>query len=150
MTGVSLIKPIVYTGLLSAFALFMSACSTITPAIIPITPVVEAPRVALVLGGGGTKGFAHVGVIKALEEGGITPDIIVGTSVGSLVGSLYASGITPNRLEHLALTTADNELLDFTWSNQGFIEGIKIFFRIKKTVILHTELNVKNTKNTNK
>ncbi len=126
MTGVSLIKPIVYTGLLSAFALFMSACSTKTPAIIPITPTVEAPRVALVLGGGGTKGFAHVGVIKALEEGGIKPDIIVGTSVGSLVGSLYASGITPNRLEHLALTTADNELLDFTWSNQGFIEGIKL------------------------
>ncbi len=126
MAGVSLIRPIIYTSLFGASALLMSACSTTTPAATPVEPIIEAPRVALVLGGGGAKGFAHVGVIKALEESGITPDIVVGTSVGSLVGSLYASGITANRLEQLALTTADNELIDFTWSNQGFIEGIKL------------------------
>ncbi len=126
MASISLIRPIIYTGLFGASALLVSACSTITPAATPVEPIIEAPRVALVLGGGGAKGFAHVGVIKALEESGITPDIVVGTSVGSLVGSLYASGITANRLEQLALTTADNELLDFTLSNQGFIEGIKL------------------------
>ncbi len=124
--AISSIRPIVYASLLSAFALLMSACSTIKPAAAPVAAVIEAPRVALVLGGGGAKGFAHVGVIRALEQNGITPTIVVGTSVGSLVGSLYASGLNANKLEQLALTTADSELLDFTLSSQGFIEGIKL------------------------
>ncbi|WP_227674622.1 patatin-like phospholipase family protein [Psychrobacter jeotgali] len=89
-------------------------------------PVIDQPNVALVLGGGGAKGFAHVGVIKALEENGITPTLVVGTSVGSLVGSLYASGYSAAQLENLALTTPDSELMDFTLSNQGFVEGIKL------------------------
>jgi NTE family protein len=84
------------------------------------------PVIALVLGGGGAKGFAHVGVIKALEARGIKPDLIVGSSVGSFVGSLYASGMTANHLEHLALTTTDNELTDFTLAYQGIIEGVKL------------------------
>lgn len=109
---------------LIALTLFMSACSTVTPTI--KAPAIASPSVALVLGGGGAKGFAHIGVIKALEENGITPTLIVGTSVGSLVGSLYASGYTPAQLEHLALTTADNELTDFVLSNQGFVEGFKL------------------------
>ena len=126
MVDAPLIRPILYISLLGVTAVSMSACSTMTPATPAVAPVLEAPRVALVLGGGGAKGFAHVGVIKALEKGGITPTIVVGTSVGSLVGSLYASGIQPSRLEQIALTTADSELLDFTLSSQGFIEGIKL------------------------
>ena len=126
MADAPLIRPILYISLLGVTAVSMSACSTMTPATPAVAPVLEAPRVALVLGGGGAKGFAHVGVIKALEKGGITPTIVVGTSVGSLVGSLYASGIQPSRLEQIALTTADSELLDFTLSSQGFIEGIKL------------------------
>ena len=134
MAAISSIRPFTYASLLIAFALLISACSTIKPAAAPVAPVIEAPRVALVLGGGGAKGFAHVGVIKALEQNGITPTIVVGTSVGSLVGSLYASGLKANRLEQLALTTADNELLDFTLSNQGFIEGIKLKYFINTNV----------------
>lgn len=116
-------------SILSMLALPMSACSTLNPATTDsasLTKVIETPRVALVLGGGGAKGFAHVGVIKALEEQGITPTLIVGTSVGSLVGSLYASGYTPAQLERLAITTPDSELTDFVLSNQGFVEGIKL------------------------
>ncbi|MGO2340051.1 MAG: patatin-like phospholipase family protein [Psychrobacter sp.] len=114
-------------SILSLLGVAISACSTLTAApVTPDIPDIEPPSVALVLGGGGAKGFAHVGVIKALEENGITPTLIVGTSVGSLVGSLYASGYTPAQLEHLALATTDNELTDFTLSNQGFIEGIKL------------------------
>ncbi|WP_352259864.1 patatin-like phospholipase family protein [Psychrobacter sp. TB55-MNA-CIBAN-0194] len=114
-------------AILTTLGLVISACSTLTPAsVTPIVPEIESPSVALVLGGGGAKGFAHVGVIKALEENGITPTLIVGTSIGSLVGSLYASGYTPAQLERLALTTTDSELTDFTLSNQGFIEGIKL------------------------
>ena len=115
-------------SLLVLLGLPIIACRSLTPATIAPTPApkIEPPTVALVLGGGGAKGFAHVGVIKALEEQGITPTLIVGTSVGSLVGSLYASGYTPAQLEHIALTTTDSELTDFVLSNQGFIEGIKL------------------------
>ena len=113
-------------SLLSTLALLTSACNSLKPATTPVQPSLNVPSVALVLGGGGAKGFAHVGVIKALEENGITPTLVVGTSVGSLVGSLYASGYTPAQLEQLALTTPDSALTDFTLSNQGFIEGIKL------------------------
>jgi NTE family protein len=64
---------------------------------------VKAPRVALVLGGGGPRGFAHVGVIKVLEEAGIRPDLIVGSSAGALVGALYAGGMDAERLEREAM-----------------------------------------------
>ena len=57
---------------------------------IPVRPK-PAPKIALALGGGAARGFAHVGVIKALEAQGIYPDIVVGTSAGSVVGALYAS-----------------------------------------------------------
>ena len=113
-------------SVLAVLALGTNACSTLTPAPAPVAPIANVPKVALVLGGGGAKGFAHVGVIKALEANGIKPTLVVGTSIGSLVGSLYASGYTPAQLERLALTTTDSELTDFTLSNQGFIEGIKL------------------------
>lgn len=113
-------------SVLIAFGLSMSACNSLKPVSTTEPVVTNKPTVALVLGGGGAKGFAHVGVIKALEENGITPTLVVGTSVGSLVGSLYASGYTAKELERLALTTTDSELTDFTLSNQGFIEGIKL------------------------
>ncbi|WP_296244432.1 MULTISPECIES: patatin-like phospholipase family protein [unclassified Psychrobacter] len=112
--------------MLSILGLLISACQSLPPITETVTPIINQPKVALVLGGGGAKGFAHIGVIKALEENGITPTLVVGTSVGSLVGSLYASGYNANQLEHLALNTSDNELTDFTLSNQGFIEGIKL------------------------
>lgn len=121
-------KKLIRPSLLAILSLVISACNSIAPSTTnaQIQPVPDAPTVALVLGGGGAKGFAHVGVIKALEESGITPTLVVGTSVGSLVGSLYASGYTPQQLEQLALTTPDSELTDFVLSNQGFIEGIKL------------------------
>ena len=65
--------------------------------------LVPRPGVALVLGGGGPRGFAHVGVLKVLEEAGIKPDLIVGASVGAMVGALYASGMDAERLEREAL-----------------------------------------------
>ena len=112
--------------ILIAFGLSMSACNSLKSVSTSESLVTKKPTVTLVLGGGGAKGFAHVGVIKALEENGITPTLVVGTSVGSLVGSLYASGYTAKALERLALTTTDSELTDFTLSSQGFIEGIKL------------------------
>ena len=60
---------------------------------------VEAQKIGLVLGGGGAKGGAEVGVLKVLEQAGIRPDLIVGTSIGSIVGGLYAAGYTASDLE---------------------------------------------------
>ena len=71
---------------------------------------VGRPNVALVLGGGGPRGFAHVGIIKVLEEAGIKPDLVVGASVGAMVGALYAGGMNAARLEREAL---DLDVLKF-------------------------------------
>jgi len=78
-------------------------------------PRFEAPsgppsKVALVLGSGGPRGFAHIGVIKVLEENGVRPDLIVGSSVGSMVGAFYAAGMTAAELERLA---HDIRVMDF-------------------------------------
>jgi len=67
---------------------------------------VDRPRIGLVLGGGGAAGVAHVGVVRALEELGIRPDVVAGTSMGAIVGGLYAAGLTPDELE-AAVTTID-------------------------------------------
>jgi len=68
------------------------------------------PKIALVLSGGGAKGLAHIGVLKVLEEAGIRPDIITGTSMGSIVGSLYAAGYTADELTDINMY-ADWDLL---------------------------------------
>lgn len=120
------LSPLLRFSMLGILGLSISACQSMTPVVETATPLSNQPKIALVLGGGGAKGFAHVGVIKVLEENGIKPTLVVGTSVGSVVGSLYASGYTAAQLEQLALTTTDSELTDFVLSNQGFIEGIKL------------------------
>ena len=63
----------------------------------------DRPIVALVLGGGGRRGFAHVGAFKALDAAGVKPDLVVGTSAGALVGGLYAAGLSGVELEQLAM-----------------------------------------------
>lgn len=94
----------------------------------PIAPVkqVREPVVALVLGGGGAKGFAHIGVIKVLESHGIRPKLVVGTSAGSFVGGLYASGLSPFALQQLALNLEESDVRDLTLSRQGFLVGQKL------------------------
>src|SRR4051812_17041773 len=59
------------------------------------------PKIGLVLSGGGAKGIAHIGVLKVLERAGITPDYITGTSMGSVVGGLYAMGYSAGDLEKI-------------------------------------------------
>ena len=59
------------------------------------------PKIGLVLSGGGSKGVAHIGVIRELENRGIKPDYITGTSMGALIGGLYACGFSPDQLEEV-------------------------------------------------
>jgi len=84
------------------------------------------PTVALVLGGGGLRGFAHVGALRALEEAGIKPDIVVGTSAGSVVGAAYASGMDLEKIKSAALNVKVSSLMDFTLSSSGIMRGNKL------------------------
>lgn len=104
----------------------LTACTTTPTTSKPTVKPPTTSKVALVLGGGGAKGFAHIGVLKVLEKNGIKPDLIVGTSSGSLVGSLYASGKSASDIEEIATHVSNDELLDFTLSKQGIIEGVKL------------------------
>ena len=76
---------------------------------------IKRPKIGLVLSGGGAKGFAHVGVLKVLEQAGIKIDYIGGTSMGAVVGGLYASGYNAAQLDSIvSATNSDNLLISNT------------------------------------
>ena len=79
----------------------------------------KAPAIALVLSGGSARGFAHIGVIKVLEESGLAPDLIVGVSAGSLVGAAYAAGMSAREMVEVANRMDSTMLADFTLPNLG-------------------------------
>jgi len=98
--------------------------NVVEPQSILIAPLQsQKPIVALALGSGGERGFAHIGAIKALEANGINIDIVVGTSAGSVVGALYAGGYNSVELEQLAIQLDQDQLNDFELSKRGYIRG---------------------------
>lgn len=122
-------------GVCLLLACVVSACSALRPqhppvpeskAQVPEAPKVREPVVALVLGGGGVKGFAHVGVIKVLESHDIKPQIVVGTSAGSFVGAMYASGMSAFELQRVAMGIQESDIRDLTLSSKGFLVGDKL------------------------
>jgi NTE family protein len=100
----------------------------------PIEIVVPPPRIALVLGGGAAKGFAHVGVIKALESQSIKVDILAGTSVGSMVAALYAAGNDGFQLQRLSLDMKESMVSDWSLPNRGFLRGEALQDFVNKSV----------------
>ncbi|MDY6467147.1 patatin-like phospholipase family protein [Acinetobacter faecalis] len=94
----------------------------------------KKPIIALVLGSGGARGYAHIGAIEILEKNNIHPDFIVGTSAGSIVGSLYASGKNSSELREIALNLKANDVRDVTLDKKGFFEGKKVEDFINKEV----------------
>jgi NTE family protein len=120
----------------SLLGLLLSGCSLLRPSHQPpppplsptvTTPIVvkRLPKIGLALGGGAARGFAHVGVIQVLEEAGIKPDLVVGTSAGSLVAAIYASGKTGAQLQTVAETMEEAALTDWTLPifNRGMLRG---------------------------
>ncbi len=95
-----------------------------TPSTLQVIPK-KVPRVGLVLGGGAARGFAHIGVIQVLEEAGIRPSLVVGTSAGSLVAAFYASGKTGAQLQHVAETMEEATFADWTLPifSRGVLRG---------------------------
>ena len=93
--------------------LLLASCQTMNgPAGQPASDLPK-PKIALVLGGGAARGFAHVGVIRALEQEKIPIDLIVGTSVGSLIGAIYANDMNSMELEWTAFLLEKNNLFDY-------------------------------------
>lgn len=95
--------------------------ATVAPPVIPKTP----PRIGLALGGGAARGFAHVGVIQVLEEAGIQPQMVTGTSAGSLVAAIYASGKKGEELQRVALTMEEAAIAYWTLPifSRGMLRG---------------------------
>jgi NTE family protein len=116
---------------LLSLVMVLAACSSVpsTPPTGPgaVLPSVERKelRLGLALGGGAARGFAHVGVIQVLEEAGLRPGFVVGTSAGSLVAALYASGKTPAELVRVAETMQEAEITDWMLPilNRGALRG---------------------------
>ena len=127
----------------SLFAAGLGGCAS-TPAAVPVpsaplaaaapqVPVVpipivpppppRRPRIGLALGGGAARGFAHIGVIQALEANGFAPDLIVGTSAGSLVAALYAAGRNGTELATLADAMDETAFADWAYPGRGLIRG---------------------------
>jgi NTE family protein len=115
----------------------LSACQTAppvvttSPVVVPPDPSASAPvvaparppRIGLALGGGAARGFAHIGVIQVLEENGIKVDVVAGTSAGSLVAALYASGRNGAALSAMADTMDESAFADWAFPGRGLIRG---------------------------
>jgi NTE family protein len=124
---------------LMASLLVLAGCSVMTspppqtPVVTPpvqpvdpppyVKPAPKPPRLGLALGGGAARGFAHIGVIQVLEENGIKVDLVAGTSAGSLVASLYASGKTGKEMQTLAETMDEGAITDWSFPLRGLIRG---------------------------
>jgi len=127
---------------LAAASAVLAACTTTGGSKTDSTPVAATPttnpppldkpqrsiRVGLALGGGAARGFAHIGVIKALEARNIQVDLVAGTSAGSVVGALYASGMNGFALNKLALTMDEASISDWAmpFRTRGFLQGIAL------------------------
>ena len=120
-------------SLILGATLALAACTSLPPPPVvtipaPVEPVApkpppKPPRIGLALGGGAARGFAHIGVIQVLEEQGIKVDLVAGTSAGSLVAALYASGKSGNEMAQLAETMDEGAITDWAFPTRGLIRG---------------------------
>jgi NTE family protein len=111
--------------------LLLAACM---PKEIPTPPPPRPAKVAVVLGAGASRGFAHVGVLKVLETQRVPIHLIVGTSAGSFVGSLYAYGIDTFQLQKMAFSLQKDDVVDLTIPDNGFVRGEKLENFVNRTV----------------
>lgn len=121
---------------LAALLAALAACSVPVltpqqPVVVPppvepppvVKPAPKPPRLGLALGGGAARGFAHIGVIQVLEENGIKVDLVAGTSAGSLVAALYASGRNGKEMQLLAEGMDEGAITDWSFPLRGLIRG---------------------------
>jgi NTE family protein len=124
-------------GILVILFMVITSCAPQKEVQVPtkVEPPAPVPaKIALVLGAGASKGFAHIGVIKILESNKIPIHMIVGTSVGSVVGSFYAYGYDAFQLQKLSFSIEKGDIVDLTIPDNGFIKGEKLEEFVNKTV----------------
>ncbi len=100
---------------------FIASCAPME-----IKPPPRPAKIALVLGAGASRGFAHIGVLKILESNKIPIHMIVGTSAGSFVGSIYAYGFTAFQLQKMSFSIERGDIVDLTIPDNGFVKGEKL------------------------
>ena len=96
--------------------------------------VEDRKKIGIALGGGAARGLSHIGVLKVLEQNGIIPDVVTGTSIGALVGALYAGGINIADIEQLVLRLDWKRLMllaDITVPLSGIISGKRVTSLLK-------------------
>lgn len=94
---------------------------------VSVAPMTPAPRVALVLGSGGPRGYAHIGIMKVLEEAGIDYDLVVGSSAGALIGAFWANGYDAEEIDRLARSGGPFTLFDLSlFADRGWIRGQRL------------------------
>jgi NTE family protein len=105
---------------------------------VPVAPPLRKVKIGLALGGGAARGFAHIGVIKALEANGILADVVVGTSAGSVVGALYAAGNNAGALQKMAYAMDEAAISDWALplfgTKSGVLKGVALQSYINKAV----------------
>ncbi|GAA5067476.1 patatin-like phospholipase family protein [Lysobacter panacisoli] len=129
MTSLRSLRPL----LLASLAVALAACGgeavkPTLPTTTVVTPPVAAPkvRIGIALGGGAAKGFAHIGVIKMLEANGFQPEVVSGTSAGSVVGALYASGMDSFAMQKQAFALDEASIRDVSLFSGGLVKGQKL------------------------
>ena len=105
-----------------------------------------APVLGIALGGGGARGFAHIGVLKALERQGIFPRLVAGTSMGGVVGAMYAAGLSGDQMEAEAIKATSRvgdmiRTVDVTLSQTGLVRGARIYDYIAGVIGLDTKFS---------
>lgn len=97
------------------------------------------PRLAVVLGSGGPRGYAHIGVLRVLEEAGVVPDLVVGSSVGAVLGAFWASGLSVERIDELSLQGGPFTLFDPSpFADRGWVHGQKLQDYVNRGIGLRT------------
>lgn len=116
----------------------LAAC--VTAPVVPVTQIPptsippKPPKIALVLGGGAIRGFSHIGVIKVLQAEGIVPDMVVGTSAGSVAGALYAAGLSGYDMQTIAFDIDKATVMDWSIFSKGMLKGEALQDFVNKAV----------------
>ncbi|WP_255987575.1 patatin-like phospholipase family protein [Chitinolyticbacter albus] len=123
----SALAALLLTGLLAACTTTPSETQSATqPTPAPLPKPLPQLKVGIALGGGAAKGFAHIGVIKMLEANGIKPVVVSGTSAGSVVGALYASGFDAFQLQEQSFSLDESKIRDVSLLSGGLVKGQKL------------------------
>jgi len=126
-----------FVGITMIFILAISSCAPQKEVQLPTKvepPPPKPAKIAVVLGAGSSKGFAHIGVLKILESNKIPIHMIVGTSVGSVVGGLYAYGLDAFQLQKFSFSIEKADIVDLIIPENGFIKGEKLEDLVNKTL----------------